>query len=114
MCNEEIILSIVNIFLGVMTIAVCIPMLNGKIKMNYWYGIRITRKAFESEENWYKINKYGAQRMIRWSMVPLVAGIVTLLVPVGYTVSLLLAIFLPLVFIVIIPIIEILRFAKKL
>jgi len=96
-----------------MVIVVCIPLLKGKIGMNYWYGIRI-RKAFQSEENWYTINRYGAQRMILWSTVPIVIGIVTLFFPVGDLVSFLLVIFVPVIFICIMPLIEILRFAKKL
>ncbi len=113
MANANVMHSLVNIFVGVLIIGTCVPLVRGKIKMNWWYGIRI-KKAFESEENWYKINKYGAQRLILWSMVPLLTGILTLLVPIGYMVSLLLAICVPTVFICIIPIIEILLFARKL
>ncbi len=62
-----------NIFAGLLIIAVCIPLLKGKVKMNRWYGIRL-KKSFESEENWYKINRYGAQRMIIWSLVIVAIG----------------------------------------
>jgi len=102
-----------NIFLGALIIAVSIPLLKGKIGMNYWYGIRI-KKSYDSEENWFKINKYGAQRLILWSMVLIVTGILTLLIPISETGSFLLAIFGPLVFICTIPIIEILLYARKL
>jgi SdpI/YfhL protein family len=63
--------------LGLILIGVSIPLLLGKIKMNYFYGFRI-RKAFESEENWYEINSYGAKAMIRWSLVIIAAGIACL------------------------------------
>jgi hypothetical protein len=41
-------------------------------------------KAFESEENWYKINRYGAQRFIIWSVAIIISGIaIFLLQPQG-------------------------------
>jgi hypothetical protein len=46
--------------LGFILIAVSIPIYLGKINMNCAYGFRI-RKAFESDENWYLINRYGAR-----------------------------------------------------
>ncbi len=68
-----------NILAGLLIIAVCVPLLKGKIKMNRWYGIRL-KKSFESEENWYKINRYGAQRMILWSLVIVAVGIAELFI----------------------------------
>jgi SdpI/YfhL protein family len=61
--------------LGLILIAVSIPLLLGKIKMSYFYGFRI-RKAFESEENWYTINGYGARAMIRWALIIMATAIV--------------------------------------
>ncbi len=69
--------AITLICLGFILIAVSIPLLLGKIKMNYVYGFRI-RKAFESEENWYTINSYGAKALIRWSVVLMAIGIACL------------------------------------
>jgi hypothetical protein len=66
--------AITLVCLGFVLIGVSIPLLLGKIKMNYVYGFRI-RKAFESEENWYEINSYGAKAMIRWSLVIMAIGI---------------------------------------
>jgi hypothetical protein len=58
--------AVTLVCLGLVLIAVSIPLLLGKIKMNSVYGFRI-RKALESEENWYEINYYGAKALIRWS-----------------------------------------------
>ena len=55
------------------------PALLGKIKMNCVYGFRI-RKAFESEENWYKINRYGAKTLMCWSVVIMGVGIACLFI----------------------------------
>jgi len=47
--------------------------------MNRFYGFRIS-KAFTSDENWYAINKYGAEVLIVWSMVMIAAGVLLLFV----------------------------------
>jgi hypothetical protein len=69
--------AVTLICLGFILIAVSIPLLLGKVKMNCIYGFRI-RKAFESEENWYAINSYAAKALIRWSVVILAIGIACL------------------------------------
>jgi hypothetical protein len=66
--------AITLICLGFILLGVSIPLYLGKVKMNYFYGFRI-RKAFESEENWYEINSYGAKALMRWSLVIMVIGI---------------------------------------
>jgi hypothetical protein len=111
MTNTNVIIGLSNIFVGVLTIAVCIPLLKDKIEMNRWYGIRFER-SFESKENWYKINRYGAQRIIYWSVIIVVIGILTFFIPVGS------GGFLPIIIscapiILIIPTIESWLFAKK-
>jgi hypothetical protein len=69
--------AVTLVCLGFIVIAVSIPLYLGKIKMNYVYGFRI-RKAFESVENWYSINRYGAKALMWWSVVIMVIGIACL------------------------------------
>jgi hypothetical protein len=57
--RQSIYLGIANIFCGLLFIAISIPLLKDSIKMNRYYGIRF-QKSYESEENCYKINKFGA------------------------------------------------------
>jgi len=45
--------------------------------MNCVYGFRI-RKAFESEENWYILNRYGAKALMFWSVIIMAIGIACL------------------------------------
>jgi hypothetical protein len=66
-------LGIINTFVGVLIVAVCIPLLMRRIKMNRWYGFRI-KKSFESEENWYEVNEMGARIFIVWSFLLILAG----------------------------------------
>jgi SdpI/YfhL protein family len=63
----------------------CLPLLLGKIGRNKWYGFR-GPKAFESEENWEKINRYGAGCMMLWCLPIIIVGLIILLVPLEMTV----------------------------
>ena len=80
MDNPNMTLGISHILIGILMIGLSIPMLKGKIKMNHGYGFRF-RKSFESDKNWYKINKYGAKRLIIWSAILTAIGITTLFLP---------------------------------
>jgi hypothetical protein len=113
MININVINGFSNILAGLLIVDLCVPLLKGRIKMNRWYGIRL-KKSVESEENWYKINRYGAQRMILWSLVIVAIGIVGLFIrpdvegTLWYVIST-----LPLM-LIIIPAIESWVYAKRL
>lgn len=69
--------AITLVCVGIIVLVVCFPLYLGKIKMNSAYGFRI-RKAFESEENWYIINKYGAKVLMCWGVLVMIVGIACL------------------------------------
>jgi hypothetical protein len=50
----------VLIVLGVLSMALSIPLVLRKVPMNRGYGIR-TRKAFASERTWYEVNAFGGK-----------------------------------------------------
>ena len=50
--------------------------------MNRWHGARL-KKAFESEENWYRINAYSAKQLILWSLPLMIIGMATLFLPLA-------------------------------
>jgi hypothetical protein len=81
MSRVNIVLGICNISCGIVFIAIGIPLLKRKIKMNGLYGFRLA-KAYESEENWYDINAYGARQLIIWSIPVILTGIISLFVPI--------------------------------
>ncbi|HUJ18404.1 MAG TPA: SdpI family protein [Nitrospirota bacterium] len=112
MDHESLMFGLTNVFVGILVIALCLPLLKNKIGMNYFYGVRF-RKSFKPDENWYKINRFGARRMIIWSVVIIIIGMLSLIIPVGARKSLhpLLA-RSPLIFII--PTIESWLFAKRL
>ena len=56
----NLIFGLTNILVGGLLLALSIPLIKGKVKMNYLYGVRF-KKSFESEENWYALNRYGGR-----------------------------------------------------
>jgi hypothetical protein len=101
--------AVTIVCLGFILIAVSIPLLLGKIKMNSLYGFRI-RKAFESEENWYAINSYGAKALISWSVVILAVGIVCPYIEPQHVLAVAKLTFLSLL----VPIVQTLWYARQL
>lgn len=98
---------------GLVFIAISVPLLKRQIKPNQLYGFRIP-KAFESEENWYKINEYGARQMIRWSVVIILIGSVALFIPPGPEDGILAAVFGLAPLLILIPAIQTILWANRL
>jgi hypothetical protein len=69
----------VAIFVGSVIVALCIPLYLGKIAMNKSYGFRCG-KAFESDRNWYLINKFGARACMVWGSITVMVGILCLFI----------------------------------
>ena len=76
--------AVSNIGCGILFILVSIPLVKGIIPMNHFYGFRFA-KSFSSEENWYKINRYGARQLIFWSSILVIIGLLYLVFPVDQT-----------------------------
>lgn len=109
----NIILGSSFIIAGAIFILISIPLLRGSVKMNDWYGVRF-RKSFESDENWYKINRYGARQLIKWSVLLILIGAVTFFIPFeNNETRIIIFSFLP-VIVIIPPVIKTYQFARKL
>lgn len=80
--NPNVLLALILIGVAALLIVTAIPLVLGKVKMNTFYGIRI-KKAFLSDDNWYKINEYGGRKLIVWSVVLALFGVVTFFLPLG-------------------------------
>lgn len=76
----NIILGISNVACGLIVGGSAIPLIKEKVKMNHFYGVRFA-KSFETEENWYKINKKGGKLLLSWSIVILMLGVSCFLLP---------------------------------
>lgn len=104
--NEKTAITLVC--LGIIVILVCVPLFRCKVKMNSFYGIRI-RKAFESEENWYMINRYGAKVLMWWAVFIMIIGIVCLYIEPQSVLTTAKIAFIS----ILVPIVQILYFAKR-
>jgi hypothetical protein len=75
--NEKACITLIS--LGIVVILISIPLYLGKVKRNGVYGFRI-RQAFESEQSWYQINRYGAGALIIWALLLMAVGIICLFI----------------------------------
>lgn len=66
--------GVINIGVGLLFIAISIPLVLRMIPINGLYGFRIP-KAFISAELWYDINAYGGKQMILWSFIMIAVSI---------------------------------------
>ncbi len=97
---------------GILIIIVSIPLLKGRVARNIWYGFR-TRRSLESDELWYAINAYAAQRMIIWSFALIGVGLMALVMPIKGNPALT-AVFVLAIALIVIPVIEAVNFSRKL
>ena len=110
-----ILLALECVSCAVLFVILSVPLYQRSVKMNRWYGFRI-RKSFSSEENWYKINRYGAKRLMLWSVPLLLIGVIAFFVPfdsVAEDLPLVLA-FAVAPLIVFVPLVETCLYARKL
>jgi hypothetical protein len=56
-------LFLLYVGIGLLSIAISLPLLYEKVKPNPWYGFRI-RKTLENEAVWYAVNKHFAKRLL--------------------------------------------------
>lgn len=69
------------LLVGILCIILAVSLLMGKIKMNRTYGFCI-KKAFESEDNWNRINTYGAKHTLFWGVVLGMVGFLPKVIPI--------------------------------
>ena len=116
MNDPKVMLGVFNIAIAILIVALSIPLVMRKIKMNRFYGIRIP-KSFSSETNWLEINAYGGKQLMLWSTLPLVAGIICFFVNVENAnrgIAPLLLGVLPVMLMILIVLVQTVRFANKL
>lgn len=108
-----VLLGLSHLFVGFLVVVLNVPLLKGQIAMNRWYGIR-TAKAFASEENWYTLNRYGARCLIRAGVLLMGVGLASCFVmldPAGWQFW---VVVLAPVIVLVVPLIQIVRFSKRL
>ncbi len=63
-----LLLLLLYVFLSLVSILICIPLILGKIKPNPWYGFRV-RKTLQDPQTWYLANAFFARRLLAASLV---------------------------------------------
>ncbi len=76
-------IAIIHVIVGLLVVAVSVPLVMGKVRMNPWYGIRIP-EAFKSEARWLEINRYGGRLMLWWGISIMVVASLGLALPKSY------------------------------
>ena len=92
------IFGVTYIFVGLVLIILSIPLISSKVSRNNLYGIRIG-KSFESDENWYVINRYGGTVLLVVGILVSALGISYALVGDVSTMLEIILLFLPIVLI---------------
>lgn len=109
----NLVLGISLLMTALLMIFLNLPLMRGRVGPNHVYGMRI-RKAFESKEHWYRINAYGGKLMILWALPLLLIAIVCFFVDFQRWPALAVVFGCSPIPLVLIPAVQIYRFAKKL
>ena len=72
--------AVLTLVSGLLIFAVSVPLIRRKVPRNPYYGFRVAA-AFVSEERWYAINEYSGRLLAKWSILPVVTGIVGFFLP---------------------------------
>ena len=106
-----LVIGLFNVLMGVLIIAVAYPLAREKVGMNHLYGVRV-RQSFESEEKWYKINRYGGRQLMIWGAIIAALGAVAMFMDLESSWELL-VIFLLVPLLVLIPAARSVLYARK-
>jgi hypothetical protein len=73
-------LLIVFLFSGAVLIGLNIPLIQGRVGPNPWYGFRV-RRTLEDPKIWYPVNKYGGWWLLGVGVAEIVAATAFYFVP---------------------------------
>jgi uncharacterized membrane protein len=76
--NETILLTIIFGGVGVVFIALGIPLFQGRVRPNPWYGFR-TDKTLSDEKVWYAVNRASGKDLVIAGTLIVVGSLVLLL-----------------------------------
>jgi hypothetical protein len=70
---------------GLGLIGLSIPLIQRRVKPNYWYGFRV-KQTLENPQVWYDVNAYFGQRLLISGLITVGAAIVLYFIP-GLTID---------------------------
>jgi len=66
---------IVHLLAAATAIVAAVPLIQRRVKMNHWYGVRIPA-SFVSDEAWFDLNRYGGRLLLVWGLSIAATGLV--------------------------------------
>ena len=75
-----VLLTVMFVFCSLLCGALAVPLILERVPMNRWYGVRIA-KSFESDRNWYALNRFGGWQLLAYSVALGLLGVALLFVP---------------------------------
>lgn len=100
------------LIIGVVTLALTLPLVLRVVPMNRLYGFR-TRAAFASSENWYEINARGGLLLALGSLAIIASGVAGFFLPEKHTLAYIFCSLVVLVSAVMVPIMVFTAWHKK-
>ena len=76
--EDLILITLFFIVDGVLLIALGVPLLQGQVPPNSWYGFR-TRKTLSDEKIWYAVNRVAGKDMVLAGAIIIVSSLILLL-----------------------------------
>ena len=76
--NDVTTASLLFAVVGLLYIALGVPLFRGQVKPNSWYGCR-TRKTLSDEKIWYLVNRVTGRDMIAAGIVVLISSLAVFL-----------------------------------
>ncbi len=70
---------------GLVLIGLAIPLMQRRVKPNYWYGFR-TRRTLSDPHIWYAVNEHAGKRLLISGVITVVAAMALYLIP-GLTID---------------------------
>lgn len=71
--------------MGLLLVGISIPLIQRRIKPNFWYGFR-TKRTLNDPTIWYEVNAYAGKRLLISGLTTTSAAIILYLIP-GLTVD---------------------------
>jgi uncharacterized membrane protein len=100
------------ITIGIITIALAVPLVRGRVGRNGFYGVRFPQ-SFQSDEAWFAINRFGGRRLILWSIPMIGLGVAAFFISLQPRPILAMALTAASLVLILIPVIESWRFARR-
>jgi hypothetical protein len=75
-----LLLTLLFVGMGILLIALAIPLIQGRVKPNWYYGFR-TPRTVNNPDLWYPANAYAGKLLVGFGIVVIATSVVFALIP---------------------------------